>query len=261
MDAQLKKTLSSLQSRHIQGIYAENAGKAREKILALIPNDAVVGVGDSTTLRQLDILQSLKEGRTKVLDPFELRSASADTDTGVSEEALRRMAREATLSDVFLTGTNAIIQDGRLVNVDRAGNRVAGMFWGHPISIIVVGKNKIVKSLDEAFYRIRMIIAPHHIRIRAVELGGGRRKTPCTKTGKCHDCRSIDRACNIFTIIEGKPLYTQLNVVMVDEDLGLGWNPSWPQTRINKIIENYKRYAWVAKWESSPKGDHGKQVL
>lgn len=129
--------------------------------------------------------------------------------------------------------------------MDAAGNRVAGMFWGHPISIIVVGRNKIVKGLEEAFDRIRYIIAPNHIRIRSVELGGREFKTPCVTTGECNDCRATDRACNIFTIIEGKPFRTTLNVIIVNEDLGLSWDPSWPQERIAQIIENYKKFVWI----------------
>jgi hypothetical protein len=209
----------------------------------LIPHDAVVGIGDSTTARQLGAPELLKRRGTKVLDPFEPKRLQMDP-----RDAFRwrqNMLRKATVTDVFLTGTNAVTLDGRLVNVDAVGNRVAGMFWGHPTSMMVVGRNKIVKDLDEAFYRIRKTIAPNHSRIRSVELGGRISKTPCAVTGKCSDCRAIDRICNIFTIIEGKPFYTDLHVVMVNEDLGLGWDPSWPKGRIMKILENYKKFVWI----------------
>ena len=122
---------------------------------------------------------------------------------------------------------------------------MAGIVWGHPLSIVVVGRNKIVKDLDEAFHRVRNIIAPNHARIRSAELGGRKMKTPCAETGECTDCRSIDRICNVFTIIEGKPFRTQLTVVIVDEDLGLSWDTSWPQSRVSSIIEEYKRFVWI----------------
>jgi hypothetical protein len=244
MDSQIEKTLSSLRSRHIHGIYAENFEEANQKILDLIPLNAIVGAGDSTTLRQLSILRILEEKGMKVLDPFEPKRWQIGSET-VQRERLGIM-KEATLSDFFLTGTNAITQDGKIVNVDATGNRVAGMFWGHPASIIVVGRNKIVRNLDEAFHRIRKIIAPTHFRVRSVELGGKRRKTPCVATGECHDCSAVERGCNIFTIIEHKPYRTDIHVVIVNQDLGLGWDPSWPRDRINQILENYKRLVWVA---------------
>lgn len=243
MDVQIKEILSSLRSRHIKGIFAENSEDAIRKILSLIPNDAIVGIGDSTTMRQLGIPQALKERGTRVLDPFERKETS--TNPKEAFQFHRRTLKEATVSDVFVTGTNAITRDGRLVNIDAVGNRVAGMFWGHPASIIAVGRNKIVKDLDEAFYRIRNLIAPNHVRIRSVELGGGNSNTPCAVTGKCSDCRASDRICNICTIIEGKPFFTDLNVVIVNEDLGLGWDPCWPQSRVMQILENYKKFVWI----------------
>lgn len=243
MDNQIEKTLSSLHSRHINGIFAENGDDANSKILDFIPNNAVVGIGDSTTISQLGILGALKARGTVVLNPFEQRKGLKNNKEILAWS--KRIAKEATVCDVFLTGTNAVTLDGRLVNVDMVGNRVAGMFWGHPTSIVVAGRNKIVKDLDEAFTRIRGVIAPNHIRIRLAELGGRKLKTPCVTTGECNDCRVIDRGCNVFTIIEGKPFFTNLNVIIVNEDLGLGWDSSWPPSRIKRIIENYKKFVWV----------------
>jgi hypothetical protein len=104
-------------------------------------------------------------------------------------------------------------------------------------------KNKIVRDLDEPFYPVRNIIALKHVRIRSVELRGKKFRTPCVETGDCSDCKATDRACNIFTTIEGKPFFTSLNVVIVNEDLGLSWDPSWSQDCITQILENYKKFA------------------
>jgi len=243
MDIHIGQTLDSLHSRHINGIFAEDSDDARLKVLSLIPRDAVVGIGDSTAVRQVGIPQALKERGTKVLDGFDPQETQINPQNAQARHD--QIVREATICDVFLTGTNAITQDGRLVNVDAAGNRVAGMFWGHPLSIVVVGKNKIVRDLDGAFHRIRHFIAPNHIRIRCAELGGRKFGTPCVASGECSDCRATDRACNIFTVIEGKPFRTNLNVIIVNEDLGLGWDTSWPKERIRKIVEKYKEYVWI----------------
>lgn len=242
MDKDIEMTLRSLRSRNLNGVFAENSEDAKSKILDLIPKDTVIGRGDSTTVAQIGVVEELKKRGTKVLDGFDRKKVY----TSIKDLELRdNMVKESTFCDVFLTGTNAITQDGRLVNVDAVGNRVAGMFWGHPKSIIVVGRNKVVKNLDEAFHRLRNVIAPNHVRIRAVELGGRRVETPCVVTGKCNDCKVKDRMCNVFTIIEGKPLRTDITVVIVDEDLGLSWDESWPRERINRIIENYKKFVWI----------------
>ena len=242
MDSEIEKTLSSLKSRHINGMFAQTSAEAREKILSLLPPNATVGIGDSTTMHQMGILEALRKRGSKILNPFGPKGAGTSADEFRKWNV--RLRHEATLCDVFLTGTNALTRDGRLVNLDATGNRVAGMFWGHPLSVVIVGKNKIVKDLEEALERVRKVIAPTHFRLRC-GLGGKKRETPCVATGKCADCRSVDRGCNVFTIIEGKPTQTNLNVILVNEDLGLGWDPSWPEERIEKIRESYKKFVWI----------------
>ena len=237
MDTQIEATLSALQARHINGIFAADPAEANRKILSLIPPDATVGIGDSTSMRQLGTLEVLRERGIRILNPFEPKRE--DMDMGEYRQERERIRKETTRCDVFLTGTNALTQDGRLVNVDAVGNRVAGMFWGHPLAIVIAGRNKIVRDLDEAFQRIRNVIAPTHFLIRA-SLGGRKRETPCVATGECNDCRSKDRGCNIFTVIESKPAQTRLNIILVNQDLGLGWDPSWPEERIAAIRANYK---------------------
>ncbi len=245
MDLQIERTLASLRKRRINGIFAQNNEEACQRILNLIPADAVVGIGDSTTIRQLGVLTELGKRGTKVLMAHDPQLAHVHHED--LEKVRIDILRQATVCDVFLTGTNALTEDGRLVNVDATGNRVAGMFWGHPISIMVVGKNKIVGNLDEAFDLVRHIIAPNHIYIKSAELGRKKVRTPCAKTGECSDCASSDRRCNIFSIIEGKPKRTEINVIIVDADLGLGWNVSWPQERIMNIRENYKKFVYLLK--------------
>jgi len=218
---------------------AVDAEEANKMIMGLVPVDGVLGIGDSTTVAQLGAKAALRERGTRVLDAYDRENPNQDA------QMRDRIKKEASTCEYYLTGTNALTRDGRLVNVDGNGNRVAGMFWGHHRSIIVVGRNKIVDDLDEAFHRIRKITAPNHVRLRSEELGGIQFKTPCAATGECSDCRSEDRACNVFTIIEGKPLQTEINVIIVDEDLGLGWDESWPEERIKNIIENYKRFVWI----------------
>ena len=159
MDGNVETTLMSLHSRNFNGVFAENSEDAKHEILDLIPKNAMVRRNDSTTVTPIGIVEALKKRGTRVLERGD------------------KLAERLTICDVFLTGTNAITQDGKLVDVDFVGNRIAGIVWGHPKTIIVVGWNKIVKNLDEAFHRFRNVICPNHIRIRAVELGGKRRNS------------------------------------------------------------------------------------
>jgi L-lactate utilization protein LutB len=235
-DKVIEKTLKAFKLRLLEGHFAKDREDARKQILDLIAVDRTVGIGDSSSVRQVDVIRALKSRGTPVINPF-------DPDLKVKDaqgffEYLFRPSLEATVCDVFLTGTNAVTEDGRLLNIDGAGNRVAGMFWGHPLSIIVVGKNKIVKDLDEAFQRVKNVVAPEHLRRRGAS-------SPCTITGKCHDCLGPERICAVTTIIEHKPIQTEIHVIIVNEDLGLSWSRDWPEDRIESISNEHARFSWA----------------
>jgi hypothetical protein len=48
----------------------------------------------------------------------------------------------------------------------------------------------------------------------------------------------------VTTIIESKPLFTEINVIIVNEDLGLGWERSWPKRRIHRITKRHEEFMW-----------------
>lgn len=236
MEEAIRKTLKSLEARNLNALFAKDCKEARQLILSLIPQKAVVGIGDSSTVRQIGVIQSLNKRGTKVFNPFNPRNRIKDDKTHA--KFIFRPMVAATVCDVFLTGTNAVTRDGRIVNIDGAGNRVAGMFWGHPRVILVLGKNKIVQNLEEAFHRVKNVIAPEHLRRREAP-------SPCAVTGRCHDCIGRNRVCAVTTIIESKPLFTEMNVIIVNEDLGLGWDRSWPKRRINGIAAKHEKFMWT----------------
>ena len=132
-----------------------------------------------------------------------------------------RLKKQALTSDVFITGTNAVTLDGKIVNMDGHGNRVAAMLFGPEKVILVVGTNKIVENLEAALNRIKSESAPLNVKRHP----GFDPAPPCGATGICTDCDSPWRICNKTTIIERqydndkyKPVLT---LVIVGERLGL----------------------------------------
>jgi hypothetical protein len=233
MEQSTKMTLKALKKRGFKEWFANSADEAREVITGIIFPEAVVGIGDSSTVRQIGVIEALQARGNLVINPFNPTAEIKDLQTHFDYSFWPMI--EATVSDIFLTGTNALTEDGIIVNVDGVGNRVSGMFWGHPVSIVVVGKNKLARNLEEALKRIKNVVAPEHIRRK----GGS---PVCTKTGRCHDCSGEKRICAITTLIERKPLFTEINVVVVDEDLGLSWDRSWDQKRINSIVNRHEKF-------------------
>lgn len=199
-----KKTVEALVKNNFQAAYCQTKQEAVEQILALIPGEATVGIGGSWTVGELGLLDKLA-ARGNTMFNHGLPNLSAETRL--------ELRRKQLTCDVFLTGTNAVTMDGRLVNTDGIGNRVASMIFGPKKVVIVVGVNKIVKDVAEAEQRIRLYAAP---------INNKRLNTPnpCTTTGECMNCQGPTRICNVTTIISKRPVLTDIHIVVVGEDLG-----------------------------------------
>ena len=226
----IEKVVKSLKANRFTHVeFVEDGSVAAKLVLDMIPQDAQVGIGGSTSIRQIGILEQLRKRGTVIIN-----------DAESSEIAFDDLMRRTLRSDVLLASSNAVTLDGKLVNIDGMGNRVAGMVFGPKKVILVIGKNKIVRDIDEAIDRIKNVIAPCHARYYGD-------KTPCATTGHCTDCNSPSRICRITTIIEKKPSSTDVVILLVGEDLGLGWDPDWTEERKERIASVYretrKRYS------------------
>ncbi len=116
------------------------------------------------------------------------------------------------LSDVFLCSSNAVTIDGKLINIDAIDNRIAVMVFGPKKVIVVVGRNRMVRNVEEGMLRARNVAAVANcLRYNY--------NTPCTTLGYCIDCRSPERPCNVFIMIERRPTNIDVHAVLVNEDL------------------------------------------
>ena len=200
-----EKIVKTLEKNLFTATYVQNREAATAKLLELIPTSATIGFGGSVTLAQLGIIAKLEERGNPVLNYMK---------PGLTPEEMRAIRRQHLLSDVFLSGTNAVTLDGKLVNVDATGNRVGAMLFGPEKVIIVVGINKIVCDVAEAEKRVKLWASPPNNK----RLGY---PNPCAQTGVCVDCQGPTRICNITTIMHKKPRQTDVHVIVVGEELGL----------------------------------------
>jgi len=229
----IEQTIKALRSRRFDARFARSREIARDMVLELVPLGTTIGIGDSSSLRQIEVIPELEAREHQIVNPF--RSSVLPEEGNV--HSMESMLRQSLGKDIYITGANVVTMDGQIVSVDGAGNRVAGMIFGAPKVIVVLGQNKIVADLEAALERIKKVIAPAHAKNRGFH-------TPCASTGECTDCRGKNRICSIIAIMESKPMMTELSVVIVGEDLGLGWDPDWPSERIDKIRKAHNEKAW-----------------
>lgn len=201
--------IKRLGKRKMAGSFAPTAAEAKAVVLSLIEAPARVIRCGSESVGGLGLWEAIAAlpGVT-LMDPFA---------PGLTREQGVEVRRQGLLADVLVASTNAITIDGRLVNLDGTGNRVAGMLYGPKKVILLVGMNKVVADLEAAFARVRNIAAPANNLRLAAAYG---LKNPCLEDGRCHQCGSETRICNLWTIIEGQAVRDRIHVVLVGEDLG-----------------------------------------
>ena len=204
IEERMKKTVDKLKAHDFDALVVKTREDAAREIYKYVTPGTKVGVGGSITIRELGILEPLKERGNIVYDHWA---------AGLSREQSREIRKSQLTSDLFLSSSNAVTMEGELVNVDGIGNRVGAITFGPKKVIIVAGYNKIVKNLDAAIKRVRNEAAPPNS--RRLNLNA-----PCAKIGTCTDCDSPDRSCRVMVIHERKPALTDMLIILVGEELG-----------------------------------------
>ena len=207
-EIRLKKLKQALEANNFDVYLADNKDLAKKMAYeTIIPTlgPKTVSWGGSMTFVGTRLYEALKnDPRYTVLDTY---------DKSLSPEESIQRRRESLLVDLFITGTNAVTEDGHLVNLDMIGNRVAAITFGPKNVLIFVGRNKIVPDRKTAVTRVKEYAAP----VNVMRLD---KKTPCSKTGGCEDCSSPDRICNTWTITEKSYPKHRVKVILINDDMG-----------------------------------------
>jgi len=203
---QAKEIIKAFEKRNITGYYYSTASEAVSAIQKMIPEHALVGLGGSVSIIQSGLVDALRQMDVRLLDRYR---------EGVSKEAVAAMRHEGLQSDVFIASSNAVTADGKLVNIDGSGNRVAAMIFGPKKVILLAGMNKVAPDVETALKRVKNVATPPNARRVGVE-------TPCSVKGFCQDphCRVPNRICMQVVITEASMMPDRLHVVLVGEALG-----------------------------------------
>lgn len=198
-----KTIIKNLQRRHIEGFYCPSGEEAVKKVSELIADGSTVTWGGTMTVRDMGIPEHLKSRGTLEI---------IDRDLAETLEERQAMYLRAFSADVYLSSANAISEDGVIVNIDGAGNRVAAITWGPKKVIFVIGLNKVTQTVEAALSRARGTASP--INSARFDI-----KTPCKADGVCHNCNSPECICNYVHFLRNSPKGRH-TVILVGENLG-----------------------------------------
>ncbi|MBQ9664223.1 MAG: lactate utilization protein [Oscillospiraceae bacterium] len=192
--------IKGLQSRNMSGYYAASKEEALQIALSLIPEGSTATMGGGMSVIEIGLVKALKEGNYNFID----RNEAPDKQAAMLQ---------AYGADVYLASSNAITQDGVLVNIDGNANRVSAIAYGPKKVVLIVGMNKVCNDVDGAMKRARNVAAP----INAQRFG---LSTPCSKTGACMNCKSPDTICSQFLITRFSKPADRIHVILVNDNLG-----------------------------------------
>lgn len=196
--------IRNLGKRQMEGFYCPTAAEARDMALSFVKEGDCVAFGGSMTLEETGILEALRtRADIRLIDRANARDA----------QEMKQVFRDALSADRYFMSTNALTEDGELVNMDGNGNRLAALLYGPDQVIVVAGLNKVVPTVEDAVRRVRHTATA----LNCIRLN---RNTPCASTGTCADCLSPDCICNQLVITRRSGNPERIKVILAGEALG-----------------------------------------
>lgn len=211
--------VKNLKKNNFEAHYCDSIGEAGKLTLSLIPDNGIIGCGDSHTIFALGLDQELEKKNcvaiphTCAVNNYAIDNNSPGWNILGSKQEMRDILMQYLVANVFVLGANAITIDGQIINIDGAGNRIAGSLYGSDRIIVIAGANKLVKDLNAGLDRLRFVAAP----MNNIKYGND---LACNTSGLCSDCKSEQRNCNITNIIHKRPQDSDFHVIIIGEELG-----------------------------------------
>ncbi len=203
-----QRVIKNLQRRAFGACYCATKEEALAKALSLIDKEQCVSWGGGMTLEEMGLLDALRTQGYNIID----------RDTAKTPEERMGLLRQALTCDTYFMSTNALTDDGVMVNIDGTGNRVAAMVFGPKKVVVIAGINKVVRSYEDAVARARNLAAPINVQ-RFADFN-----PPCKNNGHCFNCTAPDCICNfILTTRKGSVMNApepRITVILVGENLG-----------------------------------------
>jgi len=203
-DKMILKTKQALEKNGFLVKIFSNGEAARDKFLSVVDKEDSVGIGGSTTIKDIGLFQHLVENGYNIINPYV---------PDLTKKDMFEIRRKTLKAKYFIASSNALTMQGELINIDGYSNRVAAIMFGPEKVFLFIGKNKIVYDMETGIERAFNYAAP----INAKRLN---KNTPCVKTGKCEDCNSDERICRNLTVTMRQNIKDRIHIFLINEELG-----------------------------------------
>lgn len=216
MKERIEKVIAALGRNNMQGIYVPCISSIPKVVENLLFEKALITAGGSVSLHESGVWELINKDCYNFLDR---------NREGITPEERQEVFRQCIGADFFFCSSNAVTENGELINVDGFCNRIASIAFGPKKVIMVVGANKIVKDVNEGILRVKKIAAPKN----CVRLGID---SPCAKLGHCvsleksdnpdftDGCNFSRRICANYLVSGRQQVKDRITVIICGEELG-----------------------------------------
>lgn len=148
------KTINSLKGRGFLPELIETKEAAFTRVKELIPAGSSVMNGSSRTLEEIGFVNYLKSGE------HGWKNLHADILAISDPVEQQKMRQQAILSEFYLGSVHALTEDGELLIASNSGSQLPHLVSTSPNLVLVVGAQKIVPTIGEAWKRLEEYVIP-----------------------------------------------------------------------------------------------------
>jgi L-lactate utilization protein LutC len=153
-ETSINNAVAALTSHAFIPVIVENKEEALKKAIEIIPQGVSVNNGSSKTLEQIGFLDYLKKGEHGWNNLHETILKEED----MAKQGLLR--KQLTVSDYYLGSVHAITETGELVISSATGSQLPALAYNAQNLVLVVGAQKIVSTINDAFDRLDKHVLP-----------------------------------------------------------------------------------------------------
>ncbi len=193
-EEQIAKTVQALEAHGIRAVVLETGEEARSYVFDLIPSGAEVYNSPSRTLELIGLAEEIEH-------PTRFQSVRARLhllDRVTQREEMRKLGASP---DVLVGSVHAITEQGEIMIASAVGSQLGPAASGAGAVIWVVGTQKLVRTLQDGFRRIR----EHSLPLES------------ERTQRVYGQAS---AINKLLIVNGEAYPGRITVVLVKQQLG-----------------------------------------
>jgi L-lactate utilization protein LutC len=149
-----------LRERNFETVVVETADQARDEVLKRLPEGSEVHSSKSRTLEEIGVFDELMGSER--YDMLRRRTMAMDRKT-----QMREIRKIQSSPDYMVGSVQAVTEIGQMVVASASGSQIGPYSGASGQLILVVGAQKIVRDLDEAYRRITDHVQPYEdLRLR-----------------------------------------------------------------------------------------------